>query len=41
MEQSSKNLEMCIIFCDTPYQFLSFDCDINATACDIYVTLRP
>jgi len=28
----AKNLEMCIIFSDTPYQFLSFDCDIIAAA---------
>ena len=28
----AKNLEMCIIFCDTPYQILLFDCDIFAAA---------
>ena len=40
MKQSSKNLEMCIIFCDTSYQILLFDCDINVTLCDIFATLK-
>ena len=36
----AKNLEMCIIFYDMGYQFLSFDCDINVTPCDIFATLK-
>jgi len=28
----AKNLEMCIIKYDTPYQILLFDCDIFAAA---------
>jgi len=31
---------MCIIFCDTRYQILLFDCDINVTVCDIFATLK-
>jgi len=31
---------MCIIFCDTSYQILLFDCDINVTKCDIFATLK-
>ena len=31
---------MCIMFCDTSYQILLFDCDIYVTRCDIFATLK-
>jgi len=34
----AKNLVLWIMFCDTSYQFLLFDCDIFATLCDIFAT---
>ena len=36
----AKNLVLWIMFCDTAYQILLFDCDINVTRCDIFATLK-